>query len=202
MQSDGSFEQGRGHSRRVELIHCLLQCLGIKSKLLCKSFDRIALFGVLIRGIVDPARTEPVHDRLVCYKVGFLILVSPGFESDHLKCGEEMALALIVETLAMFVDHDSVAMAPDYRVWFGGSGVHQFTMHAAHRACHSSTDIQSHLETKTSVVLEARSDKLQVLGSGTDVSSQPKSIVSIENIAREGEPQTFLDCPQTHHRPA
>lgn len=98
----------------VEVVDRLLQLLRVEAQLGRELFDGVGRLGLERGGVVHPAWAEAVHDSLVGDEVARVVVITPALERDHLEGGEEVALALVVEALAVVVDHDTVAVAPDH----------------------------------------------------------------------------------------
>jgi hypothetical protein len=169
--------------------------------LLCQLLDVVSLLWRLIGSVVDPAALEPLHDVVVSHEEARHVLVSPAFEGDHLEGGEEVALALVVEPLTVFVDDDAVIVALDHRVGFRGPGVDELTVHAVERASGASADFETHPQTRTFVVLQARCDERELVRAPTNVPGQ-HLLIAYPNVSiAKKETTCETTDPRTRHKP-
>lgn len=90
-----------------------------------------------------------------------------------------LSFTFVVESLALLIDDYSVIVTPDNCIRFRCSGVDKFAMHAAHRSSSGSSNLESHLEASARVVLQSRSDKLEMFCSWANISAKPETHVSV-----------------------
>lgn len=53
---------------------------------------------------------QTIHAHGIRHEEGFRVLISPGFQGNHLECREQVSLTLIVESLQS-VDRDTIVVA-------------------------------------------------------------------------------------------
>src|SRR5690242_9001320 len=156
-------------ARSIELFHGFLQLARIESQFDRKVMNRVCFFGLLVGSIVHPTWPETLHDGIVGDEETLLVVIAPQFESDHFESSKQMPLTLVVEALALLIHHNAVVVAPYDRVRLGCARVYELAVHTVERSCCAGSDLKSHVQPCTLIVLQTGSDQRKLVRARTDV---------------------------------